>query len=330
MKINTACSNLFIDSSSSYTDYRIPAMVIADDGMIYVAFECREDESDWAKIDVRIMKSTDHGESFQEIHKICGAGETLNNPLLITKGAVIHFLYCKNYKCVYHIQSNDAGASWSEAREITEIFSDLTHTVVAVGPGHGVVTPQGTMVAPVWLAYNPEDVYAHKPSFLTTIYSEDNGKTWKMGEVIKDEQLYDANETAIALGMEGNVMMSVRNRHPDYRLRYWVISPNGYSKWEHLQFDERFPDPHCMGSLCNGDDKIFFSNCESIDDRINLVVKASDDDFQTFTSTFVSAKAGYSEVAYWDGELYVLYETSDMCGDLRKNHRLHLKKLSIR
>lgn len=330
MNTNTTSSNLFLDSSSAYTDYRIPAMVISENGVIYVAFECREDESDWAKIDMRIMKSTDEGASFQEIKKICGKGETLNNPLLIAKGDTVHFLYCENYRRVFHIKSNDDGENWSEPKEITGIFRNLTHTVVAVGPGHGVVTPNGTMVAPVWLAYNPEDEFAHKPSFLTTIYSEDNGETWKIGEVIEHENLYDANETAVALTNDGSVLMSIRNRHPEYRLRYWVVSPNGYGDWEHLQFDERFPDPHCMGSLCNGGGKIFFSNCESTDKRANLVVKTTDDDFHTFTSVKVSEIAAYSEVAYWNNRLFVVYETYEECDGERVNHRLHLKKISTK
>jgi len=322
---------LFVDNNSAYTDYRIPAMVIAENGAIYVAYECREDKSDWAQIDIRIMKSSDSGDSFQEIKKIYGNGETLNNPVLIAKEGAVHFLYCVNYYHVFHIKSEDGGENWSKPNEITEIFNDLTHTVVATGPGHGVVTPAGTMVSPVWLAYNPEDELAHKPSFLTTIYSEDDGKTWKRGEVIEHENLYDANETAIALTKDGSVMMSVRNRHPEYRLRYWVISPNGYSDWEHLQFDKRFPDPHCMGSLCNGDEKIFFSNCESEDKRENLTVKVSEDDFKSFDKFLIrSENTAYSEVAYWNHCLYVVYETFEDCDGDRINHRLHLKKISIK
>ena len=107
MNTNETLSNLFVDYESAYTDYRIPAMVISEGGTIYVAFECRENESDWAKIDMRIMRSTDEGVSFQEIKKICGDGETLNNPALIVKGDIVHFLYCKNYRRVFHIQSND-------------------------------------------------------------------------------------------------------------------------------------------------------------------------------------------------------------------------------
>lgn len=326
---------MFVDRNSTYTDYRIPAMVISEKGTIFVAFECRENQSDWAKIDIRIMKSIDGGDSFQEINKIYGNGNTMNNPVFIAKGDVIHFLYCENYRKVFHIMSDDEGKSWSEPSEITDIFGKLPHTVVAVGPGHGVVTPKGTMVTPVWLAYNPEDEFAHKPSYLVTIYSEDNGETWHCGDVIDNERLFDANETAIALTKDGSVLLSIRNRHPEYRQRYWVLGPNGYSEWKHLGYDERFIDPRCMGSLCNGGGKIFFSNCESTEKRENLTVKICSDKFESFDRVLFEriliekVNVSYSEVAYWNHCLYVLYETFEECDGERINHRLHLKKIPI-
>lgn len=318
---------MFIGETDCYTDYRIPAMVISERGIIYVACECRRGDSDWSHIDLCIEKSIDGGAHFRRIKKICCPGKTLNNPVLLVKDQTVHFLYCENYRRVFHMMSTNDGENWSKSEEITKIFGDLTYTVIATGPGHGAVTPDGVMVVPVWLACNPEDEYAHKPSFLITIYSKDDGTTWQRGEVISHENLYDANETAIAIRSNGSVLLSVRNRHPVYRLRYWVTSPNGYSEWEHLPFDERFPDPHCMGSLCSDGERLYFSNCESKEDRENLVLKVSDDDFKTFVRIPISRQAGYSEVAVWKSSVYVLYETFETCGEKRVNHRLHLKQI---
>jgi sialidase-1 len=330
MEMEFKIMNLFEDPKSNYTDYRIPAMVISDGGEIYVAFECRKDDSDWADMDIRILKSEDRGTTFTEIKRICGNGKTINNPVLIADGEIIHFLYCEEYWKVFHIVSTDGGAMWSEPKEITKIFDDLEHTVIATGPGHGIVTADGTLVVPVWLANNPEDLKSHHPSYLTTLYSKDHGETWNHGERLEEETLIEANETAIACLSDGSVLLNIRHCHPDIRARYFASSPNGYSDWSYLGLDKRFPDPKCMGSMCNGVGNLFFSNCESVDDRVNLVVKKSDDDFHTFTSVLVSEKAGYSEVAFWNDELYVLYETSEQKDGHRINHRLHLKKLSVK
>ena len=319
---------MFVEKRSKYTDYRIPAMAISEQGIIYVAFECREDDSDWANIDLRIMKSADNGDSFSEVHKVYGNGKTMNNPVLVVKGDAIHFLYCEEYRRVFHIRSNDEGKSWSKPLELTDIFNDLEHTVVATGPGHGIVTADGTMVVPVWLAYNPEDPYAHKPSHVTTMYSEDDGETWKHGERLEEAELIDGNETTAALLSDGRVLLNIRNRHPKMR-RYLAVSPNGYSDWEYLGHDERFVDPRCMGSMCNGDGQIFFCNCESEKNRERLTLKSSSDDFTTFISQLLCEKAGYSEIAYWKNLIFVLYETYEDFEGNRINHRLHLKKIKL-
>ena len=321
--------NLFIEEKSSYTDYRIPAMTISDKGIIYVAFECREDKSDWAQIDMRIMKSTDNGANFQEIKKICGQGETLNNPVLIVKEDIVHFIYCKNYSHVYHIVSRDEGDTWEETKELTNIFENFTYTVVATGPGHGIVTEDGALVLPVWFAYNLEDIHEHKPSFVSTIYSEDDGETWQTGEILEGPELIDANESTMALLQNGSVLISIRNRHPEKRMRYLAVSPTGYDQWKFWGYDERFVDPKCMGSLCNGDDMIFFCNCESTEKRENLILKISKDDFKHVEKILISKQAGYSEIAYYDNQLFVLYETYEECDGERINHRLQFDHINL-
>ena len=320
---------MFTIKDSLYSDYRIPAMAVSKGGSLYVACECREDHSDWANIDLQMWKSVDGGQSFVEILTILGNGNTMNNPVLIVKEEMVHFLYCENYRRVFHIKSTDGGKTWSKAQEITEIFEKHPHTVVAVGPGHGVVTKEGNLLSPVWLANNPDDPFAHKPSYITTIYSEDDGETWKCGEAITHPELYSGNETAVALTKDKKVLLSVRNIHPEIRMRYWVKSETGYDQWEHMGYDERFIDPKCMGSMCSSEQGIFFSNCESTQVREHLTVKMSTDDFETFERIYISENASYSEVSIWKNQLYVLYETYEIIGDERKNHRLHLKVIEV-
>lgn len=320
---------LFVKDRETYTDYRIPAMVVSPKGDIYVAFECREEASDWANIDLCILKSTDAGVSFQEIKKIYGHGKTMNNPVLVQQDDAVLFIYCEEYSRVFYIASRDEGNTWSEPQEITSVFDDLEHTVVATGPGHGVVTPEGTIVLPVWLAYDPKDPHAHRPSYLTTLYSQDGGKTWKHGEKLEAEDLVNANETAIVCLDDGSVLLNIRNRHPEKRARFLAVSPNGYDDWTYLGMDDRFPDPWCMGSMCAGDGKVFFCNCESEEGRKNLTLKSGTDGFQTFDRKPVCDLAGYSEIGYWKNNIFVLYETYLMRDEKRCDHKLYLKKINL-
>lgn len=315
----------FVGARETYTDYRIPAMVISDTGDIYIAFECREDASDWANIDLCIMKSTDGGESFREIRKIPGNGKTMNNPVLLWENDKLHFVYCVEYREVYHIVSPDGGNSWTEPQSLTHVFDDMAHTVVATGPGHGVVTADGVMVMPVWLAYDPEDIHAHRPSFVTTLYSCDGGKTWNHGQQLEEAELIHANETAIACLQDGSVLLNIRNRHPDKRMRYLAVSRNGYDDWDYLGMTPYLPDPWCMGSMCNGAGKLFFCNCASEQGRKDLTLRVLGDDLMPVESIKLCDIAGYSEIAYWDGKIYVLYETYLQGEERRYDHKLHLK-----
>jgi hypothetical protein len=54
--------------------------------------------------------------------------------------------------------------------------------------------------------------------------------------------------------------------------------------------------------------RIYHSNCDSVQERINLTVKISDDCFKTIHNIYVSNFGGYSDIAVWDDKLFILYE----------------------
>ena len=162
-----------------YSQCRIPGIVITESGTLLAYYECRKSNSDWADIDIKIIRSTDDGDSWQTVTIFEGNGNTLNNPVMFVNENKLHFLFLENYKTLFRCESTDDGQSFSTPEEI-HINCDLFYNVIAVGPGHGIVH-NGKMIVPVWLAQNRDDPKAHRPSVISTLYS-DNGKDWSLGD----------------------------------------------------------------------------------------------------------------------------------------------------
>ena len=81
-----------------YSQCRIPGIVITENGTLLAYYECRKSNSDWAEIDIKIIRSSDEGDSWQTVNVLEGNGNTLNNPVMFVKGEELHFLFLKNYK----------------------------------------------------------------------------------------------------------------------------------------------------------------------------------------------------------------------------------------
>lgn len=294
----------------SHTDYergRIPGIVCSQQGSLLAYYECRKAPGDWAQIDLKIQKSTDGGENWREVLRVNGQGQTLNNPVMFVKGDRLHLLYCENYRRIFRVHSDDDGESWSAPVEITDAVAEVPHSVVALGPGHGIVTLDGTLVVPMWFALN-EDPKAHHPSFISSLYSGD-GETWRVGEIIRVHGLDDPSECAMALLTDGWVILSIRNENA-CKLRCFAVSPTGYSDWDGFQFDDRFPDPTCQGSMAGTPRILCHINCESTEKRENLTLKVSRDGFASFKSYRIAEKGGYADLCIRDGKVCILYETN--------------------
>ena len=294
----------------NHCDYergRIPGIVCSKTGSLLAYYECRKAPGDWAQIDLKIQKSTDGGESWQEVLRIDGQGQTMNNPVMFVKDDRLQLLYCENYRRIFRIHSDDDGESWSAPVEITEAVAEVPHSVVALGPGHGIVTLDGTMVVSVWFAQN-EDPKAHHPSFVSFFYSQD-GENWQVGEQLHIHGLVNPSECALALLTDGWVIMSMRNEN-DCHQRCFAVSPTGYSDWDGFQFDERFPDPVCQGSMAGTPRILCHINCESTEKRENLTLKISRNGFATFESHLIAEKGGYADLCIRENKACILYETT--------------------
>ena len=296
-----------------YTDFRIPGMVVTEKGSLIRYCECRKSMSDWAYIDIKVSRSTDEGKTWQDVLLIEGGENTLNNPVMFVCEKKLVFLYCKNYREVYKCESDNDGLAFGEITRVDfESTVNFPFTIAALGPGHGIYH-RGRLIVPAWFAYDPEDEKAHKPSFTTTFYSDDLGKSWNVGEPIFSDVINNGSEAAIAVTKDGEYLMSIRHGG-EKKARALVKSADGISGWHSLCFEENLADPVCMASMTHCGGLLYHVNCDSIGtdsfwtSRTNLTVKISDDEFKSYRAFPVSELGGYSDVALLNDKICVLYE----------------------
>ena len=307
-----------------YSHIRIPGIVATEKGTLIRYCECRRSYSDWADIDLKVSRSIDGGESWTDVLLIESCGNTLNNPVAFVCQDSIQLLYCKNYKEIYRKVSFDDGKTFGESRRVNfESSVDFFYNAVAVGPGHGIFH-KGRMIVPIWFAHSKIDEKAHWPSKAGTLYSDDGGESWSVGEMIYPDGIVCASECALAVTADDKVIISMRHTSP-IRTRILAISEDGASNWEMPIHAHTLPDPICMGSMTHRDGRIYHINCASKTDRVNLTVKISDDCFKTTRDILVSERGGYSDIALLGDEICVFYEKTNESGAFE----LYFEKIHI-
>jgi sialidase-1 len=251
---------------------------------------------------------------------------TYNNPVLIAdRDGTVHMVFCLEYMRAFYQRSTDDGASWSAPVEITRTFEKFRDRggigddsadgsaaarrllqqydwkVLATGPNHSIQLRTGRLVVPVWLSTGTGG-NAHRPSVTATIYSDDQGRTWRAGDIAVPctDDWINPNETVAVELADGRVMLNVRNESRTHR-RLVTVSPDGATGWSTPQFDDALLEPICMGGLVRystvatgGKNRLLFCNPHNLEradgkaeagknrDRKNVSVKLSYDEGKTW------------------------------------------------
>lgn len=317
-----------VGEDPAFNIYHIPGLVVTAKGTVLAWCEARKRPagvSDWDDIRILLRRSTDEGRTWSLPTSIADVpGEktknpfalamknvdpkdvTYNNPVLIAdKDGTVHMLFCLEYMRAFYQRSTDDGLTWTSPVEITPAFEtfrkDYDWKVLATGPNHGIQLRTGRLVVPVWLSTGTGG-NAHRPSVTATVYSDDQGKTWKAGEIAvpNTEEWINPNETVAAELADGSVMLNVRSESKAHR-RLVTVSKDGAAGWSKPRFDEALLEPICMGALTRysteaqgGKNRLLFSNPDNLSkakgkeepgksrDRKNLSVKLSYDEGQTW------------------------------------------------
>lgn len=325
---------VFTAGEGGYDTYRIPALAVTNSGTVLAFCEGRKaGRSDTGDIDLVLKRSTDEGRTWSELQVVWDdAGNTCGNPSPVvdrTTGTIWLLLTWNDgrdrepkiidqtsldTRRVFVTHSTDDGQTWAAPKEITTDTKQPNWTWYATGPGAGIQIERGPnagrMVVPCdHIEADTKHYYSH------VIYSDDHGATWQLGGSTPEHQV---NECEVVELEDGRLLLNMRNYDSSKHLRQRAYSADGGITWTHQGFDTALVEPRCQASIrryawSSGETPgvILFSNPASPDKRVNMTVRASLDDGDTWprSLTLHEGPSAYSDLAVMpSGNAACLYE----------------------
>ena len=305
---------LFVAGEGGYHTYRIPAITVSARGTVLVFCEGRKTSPrDNGDIDLLMRRSVDGGKTWQPTQLVYEEGGnqpiTIGNPCPISAAdGTVHVLFCRNNRRAFYIKTNDDGRTFSKPREITEALRsfEFPFTRLGTGPGHGIQTTAGRLLAPLWL--NDRIGHDYRSG---VAYSDDDGMTWHAGGLVPAD-VKGLNEGMVAALPGGKMLINMRNRQA--KCRAVASSDDGGLSWNRPQLVEALIDPQCQGALLRVPDsdpaQLLFSNAADLK-RLRLTVRLSADSGRTWSTgqLLYAGPSAYSDLAVApDGTILCLYE----------------------
>ena len=317
---------VFVAGEGGYHTYRIPALIVSPKGTLLAFCEGRKKgRGDAGDIDLLLRRSFDGGKTWRPVQVIWDdADNTCGNPcpvvdaatgtiwLLLTHNlgtdteAMIVEGKSKGTRTVWVTHSSDNGATWARPVEITRDVKPKDWTWYATGPGVGIQTKSGRLVVPC-----DNKVAGTKARQSHVIYSDDHGKSWKLGGVVGP----DCNESQVVELADGTLMLNMRSYQANNR-RLVARSKDGGLTWSKPVEDPALIEPVCQASILRYPGEkgaILFSNPASTR-REKMTVRLSRDEGQTWpiARELHAGPAAYSCLAVLpDGTVACLYERGE-------------------
>jgi sialidase-1 len=326
--------------TQAYHTFRTPAVVRATDGTL-LAFSGAHvnDAQDWGHVEMVLKRSSDGGRTWGPLqvvwadppHKVANHVPVVDREtgrihlyLIRTAGHVVGediingTVSPQDAPRPHVLYSDDHGATWSAPVEITAEVKrpDMRHFVG--GPGHGIQLTKGPHAGRLLVQGNhsvrpgedgkPPVVGAH------VIYSDDHGKTWRMGAIDRhDDGRVHPNETTLVELPDGTVYFNTRDqRGTDPGHRAATTSSDGGASFDApFQVVPDLETPIVHGSLFRLADRVVFSCPGHVSAREDLSIWSSTDGATSWRKSvrLYDGPSGYSDlVELPDDVLGVIYE----------------------
>lgn len=282
------------------TNYRIPALITADDGALVTLTDKRKfNSTDLPEdIDVVCRRSTDGGRTWSSpvtvargTGRFAGFGDAILTKAksgkliaMFVGGPGLAQSTSSNPIRTYVSYSSDHGKTWSSPRDITyqlwgaECTDPVRSTWQAsfCGAGHGLTMKSGRIMVVGTVrevAGGGLNNYAY--------YSDDEGENWK----VSARAIAGGDEAKVVELNNGNILMSSRTSGN----RYWAVSTDGGLTW-----GSRNSWTDLWGNACNGDMIRYTSTNDGFDKNriLHTLPNAS-------TRTNLSVFMSYNEGETW-------------------------------
>lgn len=318
---------VFRAGEAGYHTYRIPALISTKRGTVLAFCEGRKNSrEDTGDIDLVLKRSFDRGMSWGQLQIIADHGaDTIGNPTPVVDGdtGTIWLLLTKNLgsltekqilagegiRTVWVTHSTDDGATWSPTVEISRDTRDSNWTWYATGPGNGIQLKSGRLLIPC--CHSPQGTRMYRAH---VIYSDDHGKSWRLGGTVGD----NADESAVVETIDGSLLINMRSALT--RNRLVSRSTDQGASWTPIESDATLIEPPCQASILRftgggrAKSRILFSNPADSAKRVKLTVRASYDEGKTWpvSKSLCEAPSAYSALAILrDRTVGCLYETGE-------------------
>lgn len=315
--------------TTGYHTFRIPAITMTKKGTLLAFAEGRVNGwGDAGNIDLVMRRSKDFGKTWEPIEVVFDDGNnTCRNPapvidtrsgriFLVTTWSDKHehsILHGKGRCKIFVLTSDDDGVTWSEPNEITAQVNKPEWNWYATGPGNSIQIQKGKYRGRLVVPANhsiltDEDKVLYRSH---NFYSDDLGKTWKLGPVAGD----GSNESTLAEAPDGRLVQNMRQQQFGKGKRSQRFSRDGGMTWDDTYHEEDLYCTVCQGSIIRDytSEYLYYSGPGRWG-RWDMTIWRSKDNGETWTKgpKIWPKRAGYSNlVSMGKGRMGILFERGE-------------------